>query len=140
MQPPNPQRPKKKPGPADDTGPGRIWSSTMPKDLINSNRPAQPHCVVKVEWRHDDPRALRLQWERDEDWFDEKPDRGILLRPMIEPERAEFQLRVPPGHKGVVIIAMCGDCHCRYIKPAVVPAADVAVLSYVSPDELLTWL
>ncbi len=92
---------------------------------------------MKVEWGFvcDE---LRSQWQYDE-WI-KRDKRGLLLRPMIEAERIEFQLHIPPGCRGVVIVALCGGCRCRYIKPAIVPAADVRPLIRMNDDELLAWL
>jgi hypothetical protein len=75
------------------------------------------------------PPALRLQWQNDEEWSDEKPERWLRLRRMIEPERVLFRVRIPPGYAGVVVVAICSDCGARYIKPAIVPAEDAKHLA-----------
>jgi len=114
---------------------------TRMADRYNDRRrSAQPPGVMKVELesvRGD----LRSQWQRDGDWSEGGDDWfGIRRRPMIEPERIEFKLRIPPGYKGVVITASCSDCRCRYIKPVIVPAADAAELLYMSDDETFAWM
>jgi hypothetical protein len=109
-------------------------------DHTRTSCPSQPPGVVRAVLRYDDPAALRLQHQRDEEWFEEKDWRAVRVRPMIEPERAKFQLHVPPGHKCILIIARCSDCPCRYIKPVIVPEEDAAQLLNRGENEFLDWL
>jgi hypothetical protein len=83
---------------------------------------------------------LLAEWRRDAESFDEKPDRGILARPMTDPERVEFQLPRSREWKGVSLIARCGDCGCRYVRPIIGRAAVVEPRLYMSSDELLASL
>lgn len=104
-------------------------------------RPAQPLDLVKIVdfWRA--PAALRLQWRKDREWTDEKPDRWLRLRRMTESERALFRVRIPSGCKGIVVVALCSDCTARYMKPVLVLADDVERLAdMMCRDEILAWL
>lgn len=104
-------------------------------------RPPQPPGIVNVDKLRDVSSALRLQWQNDEEWADEKPDRWLRLRRMIDSERVLFRVRMPPGCKGVVVVALCSDCGARYIKPTVVLAEEVEHLAdMMCRDEILAWL
>jgi hypothetical protein len=83
---------------------------------------------------------LLAPWERDREWFEDKPDRGLLVRPMTDPERVEYQLPRSLEWKGVSVIARCGDCGCPYVRPIIGQAAVVEPLLYMSGDELLASL
>ena len=113
----------------------------MPNRYRPRRRPEQPSDVMKIVDCWSTPAALRLQWQDDEEWSDEKPDRELRLRRMIEPERVLFRVRIPPGHEGVVVVALCSDCGARYIKPGIVPAEDVEhLVDMMCRDEILAWL
>jgi hypothetical protein len=83
---------------------------------------------------------LLAQRERDWEWFEDKPDRGLLVRQMTDPERAEYRFLRSPEWKGVSIIARCGDCGSRYAHHTIGRAAVVEPRLYMGDDELLASL
>jgi|SRR5271165_3048863 len=113
----------------------------MRKYYSDPPRPAQPPSVIKAgEFDLDVLPAVRRQWQYDREWFEEKDERRLRVRPLIEPERVEYQLPRSPEWKGVSVIAQCGDCRCRYVRHIIGQAAHVEPRLNMGDDELLASL